>query len=110
MKIELTDKFESFMQDNFPSIIKAADAIYEVTGITLSQMRGKSRLSTHVYARAIFWHLCHNEVQSNIYLSSYLNRDHATGSFYSCNYISNHEYDAIFQRMLKDITNVFKSK
>jgi hypothetical protein len=108
--MKLTDKFELFMRESFPVLTKAEEAIYEVTGITLEQMRSKRRLAEYVYARVIFWNLCYKEVQSNTYLSSYLNRTHATGCSYGGNYIDNHEYDFIFQNMLKEVTNVFNSK
>lgn len=110
MKIELTDKFESFLKKNFPCIEVAEEAIFEATGVTIEQIRSNDRLSHYVFARAIFWNLCIPHVQRSVYLASYINRDHATGSRYGSEYYEMHKYDYIFQRMVEDTKRLFDKK
>lgn len=110
MKIEITDKFEKFMREAFPSLIKAEEAIYEATGITLEQMRSSCRKAMYSNARAIFYHLCFNEVQQNTYLASYLNRDHSAGSYYNHKYRNERDTDFLYASMLDKVMQIFENK
>lgn len=108
--MSLTDNFVNFMRDSFPSLTKAEEAIFEVTGITLEQMRSKRRYLHFSHARAVFWSLCAKEVSPHIYLASYLNRDHSTGYKYEYDYMNEHQYDNVFQSMYVKVKEVFDSK
>jgi hypothetical protein len=110
MKLELTDEFEAFMRETFPCVVKAETAIYEATGITLEQMRSKCREAAYANARAIFYHLCFAKVGQNTYLTSYLNRDHSSGSYYNCKYRNNRNTDFLYLSMLDKITKIFENK
>lgn len=110
MKIELTDKLEMFMREAFPCLVKAEEAIYEVTGVTLEQMRSGDRSAIYTCARAVFFQLCKRDVQQVLYLASYLNRDHSSGYYYYSKYHESHEFDAIYIQMLDKVTKVFKNK
>lgn len=109
MKIELTDNFETFMRTAFPSLAKAEESIYGVTGVTLEQMRSSCRIAKYAYARAIFFHLCIPEVQRTMYLSSYLNRDHASGAYYN-KYNREHQCDFEYVTMFEKVKNAFQNK
>lgn len=110
MKIELTDSFDKFMRESFPCVSKAEEAIYEATGITLEQMRGNCRKAMYVNARAIFYHLCFREVPQNGYLTSYLNKDHAAGTYYNQKYRNNKDTDFLYTTMLDKVTQIFENK
>lgn len=109
MKIELTNNFETFMRTAFPCLAKAEEAIYEVMGVTLDDMRSECRFAQYTYARAIFFHLCIHDVQRALYLSSYLNRDHSSGAYYH-KYNREHQFDFCYMTMFEKVINAFQNK
>lgn len=110
MKTVLTDKFESFLRESFPCFKAAEEAIYDVSGVTIEDIRSAKRLTVIVYARAIFWKLCRPYVSQCCYLRDYINKDHATCSRYENSYYDEHEYDDVFMTLSSEIEQLFKNK
>lgn len=110
MKIKLTDQLNDYLKNKHPYLRAAEEAVFEVTGMTLEDLRGPRRFTDVVFARMVFAYLCYDEVKPTVLLASYLNRDHATVLYWHSKHEEYSKYDNLYIFMLNAMENVFKQK
>lgn len=99
MKIELNNDTETMLESRFPSLRKAADVVYNISGVSLADMRRKSRLAILVEARAMFFMLCISKVNPRYYIASYLGYDHSTSTNWISSFSAKIDSDTHFKNM-----------
>lgn len=99
------------MRRRFPILKAAEEAIFESMSVSLEDIRGKNRAHHVVSARVLFAHLCQEAVYPDLYLSSYLNKDHSTLSFWFKTYEDRVRFDdGTFKKIREDVVKRFNEK
>ena len=110
MKIKIDNGLEAFLKKKYPCISLAEESIMESMHVSLEDMRSSSRLQHIVFARMIFVYLC-KEIYPRYHISSYLNRQHQTITYYFSIYDNMVDDGPIlFQKMYEDIKSIFNRK
>lgn len=110
MKIEITDKWESMLTMQYPVLIAAKEAISEVMGVSIEDIRSSCRMRPFVMARAIFAHLCYQRVAPDYMLASYMNRQHTALTYYINTYKGWQGFDKTFTNICDRTEEVFNKK
>ena len=108
MKLELTEKTAEMLDRRYPILKKIADSIYNVTGVTLDDMRSQSRLAIYIEARVCFWKLAKNNVQPLYIGSTYINREHSCSKNWDKYYENAMKYNTLFSDLFLDVEQEFK--
>lgn len=103
MKLELTQKNIEMLDKRYPMLKKVADAIHDVMGVSLEDMRSRSHMALFNEARACFWALCKYDIQPIYIVSSYLNRSHACSANWDKYYEQAIKYNTSFKDLIHDI-------
>lgn len=110
MKIELNDKLRDFIRNKYDIIRAVEEAIFEVTGLTIEDLRGPKRNTNHVFARMIFANICIEKVRPSVLLASYINKDHSSLVYWQSKHGQYSKYDALYSFMLEEVQTVLKQK
>lgn len=107
MKIPLTKEYEKLLRGRYPCLVKAEQAIYDILGVSLEDLRSDTHMPIFVEARCLFWALCREQVYPRYLISSYLDRDHSTGTYWKKFFEDRCDIDDSFVDLYKRLTAEF---
>lgn len=107
MRVALTSEFEKIMVNQYPFLADIEQAIYEVMGVTLEQMRSKRNCRNVSFARIIFAHLSNDLVSPCYYLASYMDHDHGTLIYWVNSFDGKFRFDKAFKSVAERVIDKF---
>lgn len=110
MTLAITNEFHETIRKRFPEVIFAEEAIQEVMGVSLDELRHGKKTQTNAMARTIFFHLCKDFVRPTYHLSSYIAHSHSMITYWEKIYNDLSETYVPFMRFADKAKKVFNKK